>query len=458
MKSKQAPWLIFIKKAIPILSIAFFFVPEISVAQSGVENLTLPANGEITLKEVATDTVYFIPIKVNKLPSSGTQAITISDANLRTSTADKGKDYDYLTQSSISLTASSSDYFSLGIKVYSRKIKSDIRTFIIDFAYQENSTNIIQHLKVKIEPLVPIVDKKELPDTSKWKVRIITGSNFDFFDAPTFKNFAGDLNIFLPDLIQFPRSDERKKKHPKQKDVSLGVQLGIFNYRYFESDSSKGRIQSDRYLLDPTVTSPVVGATRYVNETYALNNKTSYNTLGAYLNPIFTVYSKKWVDLYFNLHFEGLWRTQMLEDVKVPIRKDTVTIGQNDINQGIVLQSYPGLRPTYTKRSFNDLYIGIGLPFRIDIKKAFELFVTPTFGWADYEDNRITTREQSSIRYRTYVRSKFKDFFMLTKAQLVTTVSPIDIAIGGEFRKLGNQQTFYAIYLGAALSLDKLKK
>lgn len=431
------------------LVLIFFLTPLLSNGQSNSEILTLPGNGEITLKEVTKDTVYFIPIQVTKLPRSGSQIITLSDANSRTRTADKGKDYDYVSSAStITLMPNSDDFFSVGVKVYSRKIKSDVKSFTLNFTYTENGSLIPQALVVKIEPLVPIIDKKELPDTSKWKMRIVTGSNFDFFDAPTFKNFAGDLNIFIPDLVQF----DKKKK------ISLGIQAGLFNFRYFESDSSRGRTLSDRYLLDQNVTSPTIGATRYINETYALNSKTSFNTVGAYLNPMLSLYNKKWFDMYINLHFEGLWRIQINEEFKIPIRKDTFTLSQNDISQGIVLQNYPGLRPTYTKRSFNDVYIGVGFPIKVDIKKAFEFFVTSTVGLAHFEGLEVTTRIESNIRYRSFDSKTYNKLFLLTKAQLITTVSPIDIALGGEFRRIAGQQTFYAVYLGAALSLDKFKK
>jgi hypothetical protein len=444
-----------------MLSKKYFFALLIVIGTLKVGNtqnsplLTLPGNGEITLKEISKDTVYFLPIQINHLPPTGSLHLTWSDANLMSQTADKGKDYDYISAvSSMKLQSTSETYFSVGIKVYSRKIKSDVKSLLISFSYTKDNAVVHQDLLVKIEPFIPIIDKKEMPDTSKWKVRIITGSNFDFFDAPTFKNFAGDLNIFLPDLIQFKRDKDDKPG----KKRSIGFQAGFFNYRYFESDSSNGRIQTDKYLLDQTVTTPTVGSTRYVNEVYALNSKTTYNTVGAYFNPMITVHNAKWIDLYANIHFETLWRTEILEYTRVSLRKDTVTLSQNDISQGIVLQNYPGLRPTYTKKSFSDIYIGIGFPVRVDVKKAFEFTVSPTVGVANYEGTEIITRVENNIKYRFFTPKMFTEFFILTKAQLVTTVSPVDIALGGEFRKISGHRTYYAVYLGAALSLDKLKK
>jgi|GEM_PF-3371540 len=416
-------------------------------SQSQSELLILPGNGAITLKEVDRDTIYFIPVEINRKINTGDITITYSDANSRSQTASLGKDYDYIAASNSLALTPTDRYFSVGIIVYARNIKSDPRTFSVTFTYKIKNQTFSQNLAGKIEPFNPIVNKKEFPDTSKWKVRIVTGSNFDFFDSPTFKNFAGDLNIFIPNAIKW---------HNK----SIGFQAGIFNYRYFEADSSKGRIQIDKYLLDPAVTQLTAGTTKYVSETYALNNRTNFNTFGAYFNPMVALngFDNQWINIYVNLHFEALWRTQILEDTKISLRKDTVLLSQNDVAQGIVLQSYPGLRPTYTKKSFNDTYVGVGLPIRLDIKKAFDFFIAPTIGWVKYEGTDIATRIENGIRYRNFTEATYGKFFILTKAQLVTSVTPVDIAMGGEFRKIAGEKTFYAVYLGASVSLDKLKK
>jgi hypothetical protein len=236
------------------------------------------------------------------------------------------------------------------------------------------------------------------------------------------------------------------------------MSAGFFNYRYYEADSSNGRIQTDKYLLDSRVRTPVVDSTQYVNEVYALNNRTNFNTVGAYLNPILCLYEDKWTEVYVQLHLEGLWRTQISQDTKVGLRKDTATWSKSDVEQGIVLQSYPGLRPTYRQRTFDDLYFGVGFPIRVNIANKFDFFVAPTAGICGFDALVVAETVNNSVRYRTFEQKRVDRGFWLTKVQLVTSIAPVDIAIGGEFRQIFAQNSYYAIYLGAALSLDKFKK
>jgi hypothetical protein len=419
------------------------------------QELELPGKGEITLKEVSVDTVYYVPIKILKRPRVSNMVINFTDANKQTETASKGKDYDYVENDldARTITSTSPEYFSIGVIVKSRKIKRDKITFQLTLSYKINNQDRFETLKVNIDPFIPLVDKKELPDTSKWSLRIVTGSNFDFFDAPTFKNFAGNISIRTPDLIQIKNKDNPKRI------ISLGLETGFFNYRYFEADSSRGRIYTDKYLLDAAVTKIATDTTKYVRDIYALNNKISYNTVGAYLNPIISLPTdSKWIDLYISLHIEMLWRTEVQEFNKVSLRKDTMIVTKVDVSQGIVLQSFPGLRPLYDKKSFNDTYIGLGLPFKVNIKKLFELYIAPTIGIAMFEMTNIRTETRNAITYRSFEVNKVSKMFLLTKVQLTTYVTPIDIALGGEFRQIAGQKTFYALYLGAALSLDKFIK
>ncbi len=434
------------KKLILLFVVIITFVFDVYSQQ-----IELPGKGEITLKEVSSDTVYYLPIKILKRPKSGNLIINFTDENQQTETASKGKDYDYVENEILPRTISntSPDYFSIGIIIKSRKIKRDVLNFVLIISFKVDGNDHFEKLKVSISPLIPIIDKKEIPDTSKWSVRIVTGSNFDFFDAPTFKNFAGDIAIWTPDLFQFKINDKK---------ISLGLQAGFFNYRYFEADTSKGKIQTEKFLFDGGVTKLAIDTTKYIREVYALNSKTSYNTVGAYLNPIVTLKTTKWIDLYLSLHIEALWRTEIQEYTKVAIRKDTFLLSSSDVSQGIILGSYSALRPIYSKKSYNDSYVGLGLPFKINIKNLFQFYLAPTIGLASFESTNITEETRGSIRYRIYKPTESKDLFLLTKAQLVTSIAPIEIALGGEFRKIRNQKTFYALYLGAALSLDKLKK
>jgi hypothetical protein len=182
--------------------------------------------------------------------------------------------------------------------------------------------------------------------------------------------------------------------------------------------------------------------------------------VGAYLDPIvhFWEQPSKWVQLYLSLHVEGLWRTQIQQDNAVPMRKDTFTITKPQITSEIRLNQYPVVRPAYIKRSYEDLYFGVGLPFRVNIKNKFDFYCSPTFGTARYEYLRQETTTRGGVTLITARQMRDSEYFLLTKVQLVTTVAPVDIALGGEFRRIFNQRTFYALYIGAVLSTDKWKK
>lgn len=320
----------------------------------------------------------------------------------------------------------------------------------------DNSDNALgKKIKIVVKnPEKASQDKltKEKSDTTKWLFRIVTGSNFDFFDAPTFKNFAGDLNVFLPSLFNLPKD----KNKPSDEFHKIGLQFGIFNYRYFEADSSRGVIQTEKYFLNPNTLTPVVDTTKYIRHIYALDSKISYNNWGLYLNPMYELKSTDWASIYLNLHFEVLWRTQILSHSKADIRKDTFTVTANDVLTRTTFAAFPGIRPSYQQINFTDYYIGVGLPIRIDIKKKVDLFLTPTIGISSFGTATFPT----TVIQRGDLANKTKntEAFFLGKFQLTTTVAPIDIALGGEYRKINGQKSFLGMYLGAALTLDKLKR
>lgn len=412
--------------------------------------LEFPPSSALTLKGKLTDTVYAIAVKVKAglLPVGTT--VTVSD--VQNGVAAVGVPvYSYVSGVPGTITTSNAEqYYMVSLLVKGSNAQASPRPVQVDFTYTRGGNTIQEQLKFTIEPAVPREAKKPEADTSQWVVRLVAGSNFDFFDAPTFKNFAGDLMIFLPDLIG----------SKKNKNFGLGLQAGFFNYRYFEADSSRGSTFTDRYLLDPTNTILSPGSTRYVEDRYSLTSKTNFNTVGAYLNPIVRFWEQpsKWTQIYLSIHFEGLWRTQIRQDNSVAMRKDTFTITTQQIASDIRLNQFPQVRPTYAKRSFEDIYFGIGLPVRVNIRNKFDFFISPTFGAARYEYLRRegTTRGGvTSLVERQYREGRY---FLLTKAQLVTTIAPVDIAVGGEFRRINGERSFYAVYIGAVFAVDKWKK
>src|SRR6185312_6374617 len=89
---------------------------------------------------------------------------------------------------------------------------------------QKHIFKLVLNFNTKV--VTPNVDNPVfLPDTSRWYLRIVTGGNFDFFNGPTIKDFAGDISLFLPNTFNIGK-------------VSFGFELGMNNYHYFNTDSS----------------------------------------------------------------------------------------------------------------------------------------------------------------------------------------------------------------------------
>ncbi len=398
-------------------------------------------------KEESTNQLYYKTVVVSGLTSR------ISPLKLRIINTELGatlnRDYQFVETSSIgthTLTETDS-IISIPIMINADAFVEPDEQFVLTYAY--DSANIPKVFYDTITITDPASAPPALPDTSKWSVRIVTGSNFDFFDAPTFKNFAGDLNIFLPNLF---------KPICKKSEKRIGLNIGVFNYRYYDADSSGSNIVNENYLLDPTVRRIAIDTTKYVRDIYYLNSKTSYNNWGIYLNPMIPISSDKWYDLFLELHLEAIWKTKILSYSQQSIRKDTFVITQADMATHGVFQNFKGIRSLYEKNTYFDYYLGIGTPVKIDIKKAFELFLQPSVGAASYRKTEVNVSESLSIRSRSFVETMSWNPYFLTKFQLITTVTPVDIVLGGEYRKIFNQQAFFGMYLGASISLDKLKK
>ncbi len=398
-------------------------------------------SGDAVIKEDATNKVYYRTFVLSGLSAAQTVSVAITCTDIE---ATLGKDYNFTSPTALNTkTLSLTDtVITVGVIVNTDNNDEKDERFILSLVYLNATVPTVLYDTIMIR------DKdfktKGEPDTSKWQVRIVTGSNFDFFDAPTFKNYAGDLNIFLPDLF----------------GNGFGLNAGVFNYRYYDADSSGNDIVTENYLLDATTRTLVPGTTKYVQDLYYLDSKTSYNNIGVYLNPMYKIegIKSKWCDVYLDLHAEVIWRTQIMTHSQKPIRKDTMTITQADTERSRVFQNYKSISSLYNKTSYFDSYFGLGLPFKANIKKAFELFVTPTLGVCVFKATAIDVYDDKNIRSRVITEKQFTEPFFLTKFQLTTTVSPIDITLGGELRSVFNKSTFFGMYLGAAVSLDKLKR
>jgi hypothetical protein len=194
------------------------------------------------------------------------------------------------------------------------------------------------------------------------------------------------------------------------------------------------------------------------------------------MDVTFALYRGAWFNLYSSLHFETVWRSQTLTNSEVPISKDTSTLTTSDIfitRSGYVLTKNilqrPNQLPLYKANEFNDHYSGIGLPMKINVKKALEIYINPSFGISSFQYSSNDTLQfgarGTAMPTVVYINSKnraIKPYF-LTKFQISTSVAPVDVVIGGEIRKVygakdNELEAFRAFYIGASVSLEKFKR
>src|SRR6185312_9885890 len=135
---------------------------------------------------------------------------------------------------------------------------------------QKHIFKLVLNFNTKV--VTPNVDNPVfLPDTSRWYLRIVTGGNFDFFNGPTIKDFAGDISLFLPNTFNIGK-------------VSFGFELGMNNYHYFNTDSSHTAPDNFKYFqhyhsyYSPTDTAKVILSSQNINRKY------DYNVWGIHLN------------------------------------------------------------------------------------------------------------------------------------------------------------------------------
>jgi hypothetical protein len=150
-----------------------------------------------------------------------------------------------------------------------------------------------------------------------------------------------------------------------------------------------------------------------------------------------------------------LIRTQTTTYSKVPLRKDTAVV--NTVTGPTALGEFPGFRGLYDKKTFYDTYFGVGFPVKLDFKKKMAFSISPTFGISSYAFSSFATNPNNpALRYIAYTR-ELSPFF-LCKGQLSTSVAPVDIVLGGEYRSVIGKNNYLTLYLGASIAIDKLKR
>ena len=409
----------------------------------------------------ATKTVSLL-FKINKIAKNQNVKVVASDNN--EGTAKYTTDYDYNPHpiGNVALTTSVSNpgtmTFTIEIKtpnIIDKKITAIFHLNLTD----DKKLNVAYKVTVNFnndDNVFTTVNNTATtaPDTTHWYLRIVTGGNFDFFNGPTIKNFAGDLTAFIPNAVHFA-------------DLDIGLDFGINNFHYFNTDSSHTRNDGTAYYLHNKDFYSGNSTSKIVKGITSVNRKYDYNVWGVHLDPLVQIAQNDFVQLYLKLHIEELTTTETYTPSATKSLNDTITLQQyQDLKKADQKLPDPQSRAPvfypYKQATYYDMYYGIGLPVVINIKNIASLHISPSAGLASiqYADPMF---DPNPIQRPVFPNANrhpdhIMKFYTLNKFQLVTTVAPIDIALGGEYRTVAGSLHYLSTYIGATIKLDKLKK
>lgn len=403
-------------------------------------------------------TLYF---KVNNLKKGQTVHIKLSDK--AEGTAKQTSDYSYENSSLVSnlpIDNTKSPVFAVDIKTITDKSLNVVLNIEMTSDNPKIDTTYKVQLNLNTSSITPRLSQKQIvPDTSKWYFRIVTGGNFDFFNGPTIKDFAGDISLFIPNMIRLFK-------------LPIGVELGMNNYHYFNSDSTHTiNDGGQNYFLNNKDYYSPADSSKIVRSTPSVNRKYDYNVWGIHANVLTPVSSNEFTQVYAEIHFEELATTETYTPTLAGSVNDTITYSQyNNLYNNGTLRKVNGSIPfpsahapvfyPYKQHTYYDIYAGVGFFANINVKNTAKFCYSITGGPAFIElaqPNFDPDPAQRDIIGSSGSTRETK-LYVLNKFQLVTTVAPVDIALGGEYRTVAGNMHYFTTYIGATITLDKLKR
>ncbi|MGF7039099.1 hypothetical protein [Mucilaginibacter lappiensis] len=425
----------------------------------GGQTISIVANQDIPLKE---STSFNVPkpnnkgevnllFKINNIPKGEEVTLDVSDVSeAGKESATLNTDYKYINGTlpfSKTFTYNSPNFFSVDMQVLTDR-KRDAVISIVSNGKEKKTFK----LKLKFntgEDLTSSSPKLNIPDTGRWDVRIITGGNFDFFNGPKIKDFAGEINVSIPSIFAI----KKMKEHP------FGIQFSIFKYHYYQADSSSFLNNSDNYYLNPKDAYSSPDSAKVVHRSFSINRKVDYSIWGAFIEPVMKIAENDFAQFYVSAHLEALITTITYSPTIKYLAYDTINYNRK-VPTKIVINSilpHPAVPYTYRQSTFYDFYYGIGLPLKINYKNKLMFNITQTLGAATIQTSTPADPFDYVQRYGNGQRSEQKGFY-LAKYQIITTVAPVDIAFGGEYRTVFGNMHYFTNYIGASITLDKLKR
>jgi len=395
-----------------------------------------------------------LSFKVNDMAEGESVIINVKDSDEGTATSTTDYVITGLPIADKSIKYNANNIFSFDIKTITKK-KTTVIISISCVGIKTSSYKLVINLNADVKAISDTTNTSKdpgiIPDTGRWDMRIITGGNFDFFNGPRIKDFAGEMNIVTPDIINLKLFG---------KDVPFGLQFGLFNYHYFQADSSNSFNGHDQYYLNPQDAYRSYDSTKIVNRNYSVNRKVDYNIWGVYIEPTFRLTKNEFAAFYLSFHFGALITTQRYSPTVNYTSKDTINYNPR-INTNIPqsnISAHPIVPYAYKQSTYYDYYFGVGFPLKINMKNKLKFNITQTVGIASIQKTTAQDPFDYTQRFLNAGPARNVRSFYLAKYQIITSVAPIDIAFGGEYRAALGSLHYFTNYIGAVISLDKLKK
>lgn len=406
-----------------LLLVLFFGYPILTFAQ----RLEIDKN-DLTIKRSNQPLYVQVHLSFKDIPSKEQVKLSVTDRN--SGTAQRNVDYIFPNV----YNRNCIDTAVITILINPNANQRENKTIILDISASYKGQNFAPNLTtLNIKPL----KKPDDPDTRKLyaidstRFSILTAGSISFFGNPLFSKYVGQLNINMPSLLGKNKSQ-------------WGINAGIFTKSFYADSVFSGQGTFNVRKSNDTST--------YSKKTYLRYSKTTYNTLGAYVNPTFLIcYNDNKIEnlrIYLDASFEFLANTiktsynySLADSVSFPYSstvKKADVLGPNDPRI---------IQPVITQHLITGYY-GIGPQVIYWLKDAFYLNLLFLTGYS------VTGIENDANTPVTYSSSSYKSrqLYYFAKGVFTEKVTKLNATIGVEVRGFYPNNTGIAGYLGFLVS------
>lgn len=287
-------------------------------------------------------------------------------------------------------------------------------------------------------------EKKKDFDFDDFNVTLFTGSNFQFFDKPQVKDFAGLLNIQAFNIIG-----------------RLGLNMGVSNINFSDlspelTNSVANTVLPRRnVLLDPKA--GFVNGVKYESIIYSNSLVQSTSSWSYFIQPTIRLHQDEISIVSILFHLELLNQTTKNTLSERLVGSDTLTLRLPE-QQNLVLRSNKAPAPDKSfSLNFMHGYFGAGLAWNIKQKDKFNIMLHTATGFTT--DNFKTRQNeyfnaQSAPRLPQPIDKKGSWFYFL-RSVFTEKYTKLNGTIGFDLRGLNNYRPQMALYFGVRIDFNK---